>query len=223
MLQLPALDALKAFQDERKRRKIQLNEIKNQFDINNFTDVIKEIEDEERQTYNNAITFGMSSVEVTDQEDTIKSRDPNSIDNSHKQNLNKFLGNTKADQKMKKLGENMRIAFGLPINKIRKAKKVNLWNLDDKVKMLRESIVDQNAKIRNLEMTVERDTTAIQNKLQNMTQKMQNEVINPLQQLKAFEKNVSHDTRTQSDVTSNISSLLKTPNTQSMLPSQDTS
>ena len=84
----------------------------------------------------------MSSIEVTDQEDTIKSRDPNSIDNSHKQNLNKFLGNTKADQKMKKLGENMRIAFGLPINKIRKAKKVNLWNLDDKVKMLRESIVD---------------------------------------------------------------------------------
>ena len=85
----------------------------------------------------------MSSVEVTDQEDTLKSRDPNSIDNSHKQNLNKFLGNTKADQKMKKLGENMRIAFGLPINKIRKAKKVNLWNLDDKVKMLRESIVDR--------------------------------------------------------------------------------
>ena len=66
MLELPALDALKAFQDERKRRKIQLNEIKNQFDINNFTDIMKEIEEEERHLYNNAITFGMSSIEFSE-------------------------------------------------------------------------------------------------------------------------------------------------------------
>ena len=112
----------------------------------------------------------MSSVEVTDQEDTIKSKSQqNTIENTHKKNLNKFLGNTKADLKMKRLEENMRNVFDLPMNKIRKKKKSAVWDLDDKVKMLRESIVDQNAKIRNLEMTVERDTNAIQNKLQTMT------------------------------------------------------
>ena len=70
MVELPALDALKAFQDERKRRKIQLNEIKNQFDINNFTDIMKDIEDEERDTYNNAITFGMSSIDVSENKES---------------------------------------------------------------------------------------------------------------------------------------------------------
>ena len=61
---------------------------------------------------------------------------PDSEVNLHKQNLNKFLGNTKADLKMKRLQDNMNNAFFLPLNRIRAKKKVSLWNLDDKVKML---------------------------------------------------------------------------------------